>query len=147
MKNLYRSLGIPSHASTQQIRSAIFKCRDSRLQQDAKYILNDPKTKPAYDEVNGTLETIGFLRDGLKVKNEEGWNHHLQSSYGVGITKRLRKKKSAYAAFCSKYEDHKRYAKWKAYKQAQAEKFIPRLMGLVALSLVGVAVYMTFTRL
>ena len=81
MRDLYQRLSLPPNANEQQIDTAVARCPNSALRQDATSVLTVTPHRETYDALHGTLSDIGRLRarlhalDAVKAEthDENGW--------------------------------------------------------------------------
>ena len=61
MRDLYQRLALTPDANDQQIKSAVARCPNSALRQDATSVLAVPPHRETYDTLHHTLSDIGRL--------------------------------------------------------------------------------------
>lgn len=81
MRDLYKSLKIKRKSSRSQVISAISKCSDQSIRDDASSILLNGERKVRYDRINTTLRVIGSIRSGTDLIHSDHWNRDLTQNY------------------------------------------------------------------
>ncbi|NGO88616.1 MAG: hypothetical protein GBQ79_02980 [Halomonas sp.] len=83
MRDLYQRLSLPPNANEQQIDTAVARCPNSALRQDATSVLTVTPHRETYDALHGTLSDIGRLRARLGLTHGAHWQGDVANDYSL----------------------------------------------------------------
>lgn len=83
MRDLYKRLGVPSHASDNDIATAIAACEHTALKADASAVLEVKSRREEYDALHATLRDIGLLRARLGLTHGHYWRDSVANDFSL----------------------------------------------------------------
>ena len=73
MRDLYNRLGLQKTCSTEEIHTAVDKCGNTRIREDATEVLLQASRRRNYDRLHSVLTEIGLLRARLGLNYGDNW--------------------------------------------------------------------------
>ncbi|WP_249979092.1 hypothetical protein [Vreelandella olivaria] len=83
MRDLYQRLTLSPSANHQEIRSAVARCPNSALRQDAEAVLEIAERREAYDTLHDTVSDIGRLRARLGLTHGAHWQGDVANDFSL----------------------------------------------------------------
>ncbi|WP_404377025.1 hypothetical protein [Vreelandella aquamarina] len=83
MRDLYQRLDLSPGANEQQIKSAVARCPNSALRQDATSVLAVEAHRETYDALHTTLSDIGCLRARLGLTHGAHWQGDVANDFSM----------------------------------------------------------------
>ncbi|MEC4768087.1 hypothetical protein LPL18_012200 [Halomonas sp. CUBES01] len=83
MRDLYQRLSLSSEASELDIQSAVERCQNSALRQDADTVLAVNEHRETYDTLHQTLSDIGCLRARLGLTHGAHWQGDVANDFSL----------------------------------------------------------------
>jgi len=83
MRDLYQRLALTPDANNQQIKSALARCPNSALRQDATSVLAVAPHRETYDTLHHTLSDIGRLRARLGLTHGAHWQGDVANDFSL----------------------------------------------------------------
>ena len=83
MRDLYQRLALSPDANDHQINSALARCPNSALRQDATSVLAVAPHRETYDTLHHTLSDIGRLRARLGLTHGAHWQGDVANDFSL----------------------------------------------------------------
>lgn len=83
MRDLYQRLALSPSANESEINSAVARCPNSALRQDAKAVLAIAERREAYDTLHNTVSDIGRLRARLGLTHGAHWQGDVANDFSL----------------------------------------------------------------
>ncbi|MFP3344154.1 hypothetical protein LG331_04020 [Vreelandella aquamarina] len=83
MRDLYQRLALAPDANDHQIHSAVARCPNSALRQDATAVLAVAPHRETYDTLHHTLSDIGRLRARLGLTHGAHWQGDVANDFSL----------------------------------------------------------------
>ncbi|AYF32590.1 hypothetical protein CUU95_01575 [Vreelandella alkaliphila] len=83
MRDLYQRLTLTPDASDQEINSAVARCPNSALRQDAETVLGVAEHRDAYNKLHKTVSDIGQLRARLGLTHAAHWQGDVANDFSL----------------------------------------------------------------
>ncbi|MBR2513871.1 MAG: hypothetical protein IKE45_07580 [Halomonas sp.] len=83
MRDLYQRLALSPSANEPEINSAVARCPNSALRQDAKAVLAIAERREAYDTLHDTVSDIGRLRARLGLTHGAHWQGDVANDFSL----------------------------------------------------------------
>ncbi|WP_404473459.1 hypothetical protein LG301_03420 [Vreelandella venusta] len=83
MRDLYQRLALSPSANEADINSAVARCPNSALRQDAKAVLAIAERRDAYDALHDTVSDIGRLRARLGLTHGAHWQGDVANDFSL----------------------------------------------------------------
>ncbi|WP_083001691.1 hypothetical protein [Halomonas sp. GT] len=83
MRDLYQRLTLTPDASDQEIKSAVTRCPNSALRQDAETVFGAVEHRDAYNKLHKTVSDIGQLRARLGLTHGAHWQGDVANDFSL----------------------------------------------------------------
>ncbi|WP_447957375.1 hypothetical protein [Vreelandella sp. EE7] len=83
MRDLYKRLALSPKVDEQTLNTALEKCANSALREDAEATLAEARHRAQYDAMHHTLSDIGRLRAGLGLSHAPHWQGDAANDFSM----------------------------------------------------------------